>query len=197
MALFTMFHIYIYMQKRKRDEDDDQTTDAEEKEERIKKEKKKKKKEKEKKQVTSEDEDDSDKSDAQEEEEEEEEADAGDDGDDVQKTKEEDMFTHEQDISQPRIRLHQKELLSSRAKSGTAARGFQRVDVAKWSRAAGAHDNSYFAMDSGGSGYGAKAEEVLSTVRGSRFRHEKTKKKRGSYRGGVITNAVNSIKFDF
>lgn len=167
------------MQKRKRDEDDDQTTDAEEKEERTKKEKKKKKKENEKKQVTSEDEDDSDKSDAQEEEE------------------EEDMFTHEQDISQPRIRLHQKELLSSRAKSGTAARGFQRVDVAKWSRAAGAHDNSYFAMDSGGSGYGAKAEEVLSTVRGSRFRHEKTKKKRGSYRGGVITNAVNSIKFDF
>lgn len=166
------------MQKRKRDEDDDQTTDAEEKEERTKKEKKKKKKENEKKQVTSEDEDDSDKSDAQEEE-------------------EEDMFTHEQDISQPRIRLHQKELLSSRAKSGTAARGFQRVDVAKWSRAAGAHDNSYFAMDSGGSGYGAKAEEVLSTVRGSRFRHEKTKKKRGSYRGGVITNAVNSIKFDF
>ena len=28
------------------------------------------------------------------------------------------------------------------------------------------------------------------------FRHEKTKKKRGSYRGGPINVGVNSIKFD-
>lgn len=34
-------------------------------------------------------------------------------------------------------------------------------------------------------------------VRGKDFRHEKTKKKRGSYRGGVIdTNARCSYKFD-
>ena len=33
-------------------------------------------------------------------------------------------------------------------------------------------------------------------VRGKDFRHEKTKKKRGSYRGGVIDHAVNSFKFD-
>ena len=33
-------------------------------------------------------------------------------------------------------------------------------------------------------------------VRGKDFRHEKTKKKRGTYRGGAIDNAVNSFKFD-
>jgi hypothetical protein len=37
---------------------------------------------------------------------------------------------------------------------------------------------------------------VLS-VRGKDFRHEKTKKKRGSYRGGAIdTTASNSFKYE-
>jgi hypothetical protein len=31
--------------------------------------------------------------------------------------------------------------------------------------------------------WGARANSVLSTVRGKGFRHEKTKKKRGSYKG--------------
>ena len=33
-------------------------------------------------------------------------------------------------------------------------------------------------------------------VRGKDFRHEKTKKKRGTYRGGAIGDAVNSFKFE-
>ncbi len=33
-------------------------------------------------------------------------------------------------------------------------------------------------------------------VRGKDFRHEKTKKKRGSYKGGIIDNNVNSFKFE-
>lgn len=33
-------------------------------------------------------------------------------------------------------------------------------------------------------------------VAGKRFRHEKTKKKRGSYTGGRINTSVNSMKFD-
>ena len=37
---------------------------------------------------------------------------------------------------------------------------------------------------------------MLSKVRGKDFRHEKTKKKRGSYRGGQIDQGTNSIKFD-
>ena len=39
---------------------------------------------------------------------------------------------------------------------------------------------------------------MLLRVRGRDFRHEKTKKKRGTYRGGVINMlAVNSIKLDY
>lgn len=48
----------------------------------------------------------------------------------------------------------------------------------------------------GKGGYGFKASEKLSKVRGRDFRHEKTKKKRGNYRGGQISMASNSVKFD-
>ena len=48
----------------------------------------------------------------------------------------------------------------------------------------------------GEDGYGAKASAVLMTVRGKDFRHEKTKKKRGSYRGGEISMASKSFKYD-
>lgn len=44
--------------------------------------------------------------------------------------------------------------------------------------------------------WGNKANQILSAVRGKDFRHEKTKKKRGTYKGGRITQQVNSIKFD-
>jgi len=49
----------------------------------------------------------------------------------------------------------------------------------------------------GSGGYGAKASEKLMTVRGKDFRHEKTKKKRGNYRGGAISLASHSIKYDY
>ncbi|KAI3496231.1 hypothetical protein L1887_38586 [Cichorium endivia] len=58
-------------------------------------------------------------------------------------------------------------------------------------------DNSYWAKDGAEVGYGAKAQEVLGQVRGRDFRHEKTKKKRGSYRGGLIDLQSHSIKFDY
>ena len=44
--------------------------------------------------------------------------------------------------------------------------------------------------------WGAKASQDLIVTRGKSFRHEKTKKKRGSYRGGPINTGVASIKFD-
>jgi SRP40, C-terminal domain. len=44
--------------------------------------------------------------------------------------------------------------------------------------------------------WGEKANQDLKFTRGKSFRHEKTKKKRGSYRGGQISMEVNSIKFD-
>ncbi|TXG61111.1 hypothetical protein EZV62_012474 [Acer yangbiense] len=58
-------------------------------------------------------------------------------------------------------------------------------------------DNSYWAKDGAEIGYGAKAQEVLGQVRGRDFRHEKTKKKRGSYRGGLIDLQTHSVKFNY
>ncbi|GMH23728.1 hypothetical protein Nepgr_025571 [Nepenthes gracilis] len=58
-------------------------------------------------------------------------------------------------------------------------------------------DNSYWAKDGAESGYGAKAQEILGSVRGRDFRHEKTKKKRGSYRGGQIDLQTHSVKFNY
>ncbi|CAH9090105.1 unnamed protein product [Cuscuta europaea] len=58
-------------------------------------------------------------------------------------------------------------------------------------------DNSYWAKSGADFGYGAKAQEVLGQVRGRDFRHEKTKKKRGSYRGGQIDLQSHSIKFNY
>ncbi|KAL9250499.1 Nucleolar and coiled-body phosphoprotein 1-like protein [Drosera capensis] len=58
-------------------------------------------------------------------------------------------------------------------------------------------DNSYWAKDGADSGYGAKAQEILGQVKGRDFRHEKTKKKRGSYRGGLIDLQSHSVKFNY
>jgi hypothetical protein len=57
-------------------------------------------------------------------------------------------------------------------------------------------DNTYDAK--GGSdinSYGWKASQDLIKVRGDKFRSEKNKKKRGSYRGGQISFDSHSIKF--
>jgi nucleolin len=44
--------------------------------------------------------------------------------------------------------------------------------------------------------WGEKANKDLINTRGKSFRHEKTKKKRGSYRGGKIDTNTYSIKFE-
>jgi len=57
-------------------------------------------------------------------------------------------------------------------------------------------DNSFDAKIGSRGDWGEKANEDLRCTKGKSFRHEKTKKKRGSYRGGNINTSVNSIKFD-
>lgn len=59
-------------------------------------------------------------------------------------------------------------------------------------------DNSYESLYArGGAAYAYKANQKLSVTRGKGFRHEKTKQKRGNYRGGKIdSNSVHSITFD-
>jgi hypothetical protein len=44
--------------------------------------------------------------------------------------------------------------------------------------------------------YGARAHRDLIVTKGDSFRKEKTKKKRGSYKGGDISLDSHSIKFD-
>lgn len=58
--------------------------------------------------------------------------------------------------------------------------------------------NIYFFFQQKGArgSWGERANEVLKFTKGKKFRHEKQKKKRGSYRGGHIDTYVNSIKFD-
>lgn len=81
-------------------------------------------------------------------------------------------------------------------RQGTAAKAFQRVKADEWIDKKGSWDNSYVGTFGEG-GWGFKAQQVLGQVRGKDFRHEKTKKKRGSYRGGLIdSNAVCSYKFE-
>jgi hypothetical protein len=54
-------------------------------------------------------------------------------------------------------------------------------------------DNRYLGH---GGGWGSRANDILVKVKGKDFRHEKTKKKRGTYRGGTIdSGAVSSYKF--
>eukprot|EP00948_MAST-09A_sp_MAST-9A-sp1_P004101 g4101.t1 len=76
---------------------------------------------------------------------------------------------------------------------------FKRVDDSKWMakiKNKKLADNSYEGTF-GNSGWGAKASAKLITVRGKDFRHEKTKKKRGSYKGGLIDmHTVRAIPLD-
>jgi len=79
-----------------------------------------------------------------------------------------------------------------------ASQRFKRIDPTQvkidHSRLA---DNSYFAhAHATGESWGLKAAKDLAIVQGDRFRHEKTKKKRGSYKGGEISFGVNSVKLD-
>ncbi|KAI9319202.1 SRP40, C-terminal domain-containing protein, partial [Dichotomocladium elegans] len=58
-------------------------------------------------------------------------------------------------------------------------------------------DNTYVtAVGADENSYGWKAHVDLIKTRGDKFRAEKNKKKRGSYRGGQITMESRSIKFD-
>jgi hypothetical protein len=85
--------------------------------------------------------------------------------------------------------------LSSTPRTNTP---FQRIDPnLKLSLMPEMQDNSFDADAQGrGTSWGQKAHEDLIVTRGKGFRHEKTKKKRGTYRGGQLTMEVRSVKFN-
>ena len=73
---------------------------------------------------------------------------------------------------------------------------FRRVKSEEWVGKRGSMDNTYESTF-GAAGWGFKAQQVLCQVRGKDFRHEKTKKKRGSYMGGKIDSSARfSFKYD-
>ncbi|KAM0854558.1 hypothetical protein ACQ4PT_050371 [Festuca glaucescens] len=108
---------------------------------------------------------------------------------------EEDITATEDDVKEPSTisKPNKRQKLSSEPKTVIA---FQRVklDDVKFADER-LQDNSYWAKGGADSGYGAKAQEILGQVRGRGFRHEKTKKKRGTYRGGNIDFQTHSVKF--
>ncbi len=77
-------------------------------------------------------------------------------------------------------------------KDKTIGQRFQRVELQELDQRLVDHSHASKKNDV----WGSKADAVLSQVKGKDFRHEKTKKKRGTYKGGPITTSVNSIKFD-
>ncbi|XP_020092368.1 lisH domain-containing protein C1711.05 isoform X2 [Ananas comosus] len=89
-------------------------------------------------------------------------------------------------------KARKKENASSEPKSANAFRRVKADEVKFADKKL--QDNSYWAKDGAEIGYGAKAQEILGQVRG---RHEKTKKKRGTYRGGQIDLQSHSVKFTY
>lgn len=83
---------------------------------------------------------------------------------------------------------------TKKKQKATPNKPFKRIDASQVTVNNGLASNSYNAKK-GGDIFGQKANEVLSAVRGKDFRHAKTKKKRGTYRGGEIDFGVNSFKF--
>jgi hypothetical protein len=80
--------------------------------------------------------------------------------------------------------------------ASTTNNSFRRVKSDEWIGKKGSMDNTYESTF-GCQGWGYKAQQVLKQVRGKDFRHEKTKKKRGSYFGGKIdSGATFSFKYD-
>ncbi|XP_057293440.1 nucleolar and coiled-body phosphoprotein 1-like [Hydractinia symbiolongicarpus] len=73
---------------------------------------------------------------------------------------------------------------------------FRRVKAEEIFVPAQLRNNSFEAKRGSSGDWGEKANRDLKFTQGKSFRHEKTKKKRGSYKGGIINTSVNSIKFE-
>ena len=104
---------------------------------------------------------------------------------------------HEQDSARPSSKRQKAAAKSATPGSGSSDR-FRRVDAdtVDTSGVSGS-DNSWDALRAKGHTYADKAQERLGAVKGKNFRKEMTKAKRGTYRGGEIDMAVNSIKFQY
>jgi len=76
--------------------------------------------------------------------------------------------------------------------SATAGESFRRVKSENYD----IKEKNDYQSSFGNNGYGHNANQTMMDKRGKDFKAEKTKKKRGSYRGGAISMESNSIKFN-
>ena len=94
---------------------------------------------------------------------------------------------------------------SDGAQALSTGKPFQRVDDSYWGEKAvqdgGAMADNSYGNVFGNDGFGARSSEKLLQVRGKRFQHEKTKRKRSfngmSNKGGKINMASNSTKYKY
>jgi len=99
--------------------------------------------------------------------------------------------THENEFKSPGTQKSKK-----KQKKGEKNAPFRRVVSEEVEVPDVLQDNSFDAKINAQGDWGEKANNDLRFTRGKSFRHEKTKKKRGSYKGGAINTSVSSIKFD-
>lgn len=91
----------------------------------------------------------------------------------------------------------QNDSSGQKASKNGGVKRFQRIDDSQWTSALPAElkDNSFWKKKH--DNFAVKAAEQLGRVRGKDFRHEKTKKKKATWKGcGEIPMTVNSIQFD-
>jgi len=78
----------------------------------------------------------------------------------------------------------------------TPGEPFKRIDASKIEIDPRLTSNRFLDKPGAVGSWGEKAHRDLIVTQGKSFRHEKTKKKRGSYMGGLIDQGVHSVKFD-
>ncbi len=89
---------------------------------------------------------------------------------------------------------------SKEVREPAAARAFKRVkeEAIEWHNEDDRVKNNSYATAFGTGGWAGTAAAHLAKVKGKDFRHEKTKKKRGTYKGSaeIDIHAVNSVRLD-
>ncbi|XP_039215937.1 nucleolar and coiled-body phosphoprotein 1 [Crotalus tigris] len=103
---------------------------------------------------------------------------------------------NEQELETPDIKKMKARSPHTFPKSKQQSSPFRRIRSEEIEIDMRVANNSFDAKKGAMGDWGEKANDVLRFTKGKSFRHEKTKKKRGSYCGGTISTQINSIKFE-
>ncbi|VEL11336.1 unnamed protein product [Protopolystoma xenopodis] len=81
-------------------------------------------------------------------------------------------------------------------KPGSSKAPYRRVRDDEVNLIPALSNNSFEAKLGAQGSWGERANQALKLTRGKEFKHEKTKRKRGTYTGGTISTNVCSFKFN-